>query len=59
MTAGTLGCLVKKDHEYYILSNNHVLANENEAYMGDPILQPDPYDGEDLEDRIAYLDKMK
>lgn len=30
---------------YYILSNNHVLANSNNARLGDPILQPGPYDG--------------
>jgi hypothetical protein len=30
---------------YYILSNNHVLANSNDARIGDPILQPGPYDG--------------
>lgn len=29
----------------YILSNNHVLANSNNASIGDPILQPGPYDG--------------
>ena len=29
----------------YILSNNHVLANSNDASIGDPILQPGPYDG--------------
>lgn len=41
---------------YYLLSNNHVLANSNEAKIGDPILQPGPYDGgKDLEDRIAVL----
>jgi hypothetical protein len=28
-----------------ILSNNHVLANENNAVAGDPILQPGPIDG--------------
>ncbi len=27
ITAGTLGCLVEKDNEQYILSNNHVLAD--------------------------------
>jgi hypothetical protein len=31
--------------KYYILSNNHVLANSNNARIGDPILQPGPYDG--------------
>jgi len=30
---------------YYILSNNHVLANSNSAHLGDPILQPGVYDG--------------
>ena len=30
---------------YYILSNNHVLANSNSASLGDPILQPGPIDG--------------
>jgi hypothetical protein len=45
ITAGTLGCLVKKDNEIFILSNNHVLANENNGQIGDPILQPGPYDG--------------
>lgn len=30
---------------YYLLSNNHVLANTNAAALGDPILQPGPYDG--------------
>jgi hypothetical protein len=45
ITAGTLGCLVKKNGETFILSNNHVLANSNDAQVGDPILQPGPYDG--------------
>ena len=31
--------------KYYILSNNHVLANINAALIGDPILQPGPFDG--------------
>jgi hypothetical protein len=40
----------------YILSNNHVLANTNAGQVGDPILQPGPYDGgTDPVDRIATL----
>jgi len=40
----------------YILSNNHVLADTNAAQVGDPILQPGPYDGgTDPADRIATL----
>lgn len=55
ITAGTLGCLVKKDGQIYILSNNHVLANENYGKVGDAILQPGPYDGGTLADKIAVL----
>lgn len=47
VTAGTLGCFVERrsDGAIFILSNNHVLANENRAAIGDPILQPGHYDG--------------
>lgn len=31
--------------DYLILSNNHVLANTNDAKVGDLILQPGPFDG--------------
>ncbi len=30
---------------YFVLSNNHVLANSNAGAIGDPILQPGPFDG--------------
>jgi len=44
---------------YFLLSNNHVLANQNAARAGDPILQPGPYDGgHDPEDRIARLSRF-
>ncbi|MBM3235919.1 hypothetical protein FJZ31_06425 [Candidatus Poribacteria bacterium] len=44
---------------YYILSNNHVLANSNAAALGDSILQPGPYDGgTDPADRIATLSRF-
>jgi len=57
ITAGTLGCLVKKGGEFFILSNNHVLANSNAAQVGDPILQPGPYDGGRFpDDHIANLE---
>ena len=55
ITAGTLGCLVEKDGLVYILSNNHVLANSNDAKLGDAVLQPGPHDGGTLDDRIAEL----
>ncbi len=57
ITAGTLGCLVKKNDQIFILSNNHVLANSNQAEIGDPILQPGPYDGGSYpDDHIANLE---
>ena len=56
ITAGTLGCLVKKNGQIFILSNNHVLANSNDAKPGDAILQPGPHDGGRLpDDHIADL----
>jgi len=49
ITAGTLGCLVKKtagdDNEIFILSNNHVLADSNQATIGDDIIEPGKLDG--------------
>jgi hypothetical protein len=56
VTAGTLGCLVIRNGELFILSNNHVLANSNAAQMGDPIIQPGRYDGGTLDDQIATLE---
>ena len=56
ITAGTLGCVVRDvNDDRYILSNNHVLANSNNAEIGDLILQPGSYDGGSLIDAIAEL----
>jgi hypothetical protein len=58
ISAGTLGSLVydQRSGEPLILSNNHVLANNNQAVPGDPILQPGPADGGLLQrDTIARL----
>ena len=54
-TAGTFGCLVQRNGERLILSNNHVLALTNQAAIGDPILQPGPADGGTSADKIATL----
>jgi hypothetical protein len=44
---------------YYILSNNHVLANTNDASIGDPVLQPGPFDGgTNPADQIAKLSRF-
>ncbi|MGE3651304.1 MAG: hypothetical protein AB7G10_23450, partial [Reyranellaceae bacterium] len=49
VTAGTLGGFVRrigtKNGKIHVLSNNHVLANENGADIGDDILQPGALDG--------------
>lgn len=47
VTAGTLGALVRTRGraEACVLSNNHVLANEDRAQAGDPVLQPGALDG--------------
>ncbi|HSD85141.1 MAG TPA: hypothetical protein VLG46_14835 [Anaerolineae bacterium] len=58
ITAGTLGCLVKRGDQVYILSNNHVLANSNVAQVGDPIWQPGKYDGGTSADQIATLESF-
>lgn len=66
ITAGTIGtcCYDLSDFpgipdQFYILSNNHVLANSNNASIGDPILQPGPYDGGQYpQDMIGRLSRF-
>jgi hypothetical protein len=58
ITAGTLGCLVQRGSQVYILSNNHVLANSNAAQLGDAILQPGPADGGTSADQIGTLEQF-
>jgi len=46
VTAGTIGARVKDaSGKVYALSNNHVYANENDAGIGDTVIQPGTYDG--------------
>lgn len=59
VSAGTFGSLVKDDQHTYILSNNHVLANTNQATPGDNILQPGALDGgQQPADAIARLSRF-
>lgn len=61
ITWGTLGALVRDrtDGTICILSNNHVLANQNNARIGDPILQPGPAaQGQVGADTIARLKRF-
>lgn len=56
--AGTLGCFVRKgsSRTLYILSNNHVLADENRYRKSGPIVQPGALDvGESSTDGVAKL----
>ncbi len=57
ITAGTLGCFAanRNTEELGILSNNHVLANVNNASPGDEIWQPGKADGGNSGDVIARL----
>jgi len=55
ITAGTIGGVVEVDGQTMLLSNNHVFANENDAKLGDAIIQPGDYDGGSLTDRIGTL----
>lgn len=65
ITAGTYAIAVRDAQpfpgvplRYYVLSNNHVLANSNNARIGDPILQPGPFDGGVVSrDTIARLSR--
>ncbi|MHC5263793.1 chymotrypsin family serine protease [Streptomyces sp. UC4497] len=75
ITAGTLGSVVydfRPDTtvdppgpglgtppKFYILSNNHVLADSNRAQLGSAIVQPGRFDGgTDPADRIATLSRF-
>ena len=64
VTAGTIGCLATgrsgdRRQRLLLLSNNHVLANSNNARYGDCIAQPGPFDGGRCPaDRIAILERF-
>ncbi|MAT95640.1 MAG: hypothetical protein CL608_00610 [Anaerolineaceae bacterium] len=61
ISAGTLGCIVRDraTGDRLILSNNHVLANSNDAVAGDPIIQPGGADGGTVaNDLIARLERF-
>ena len=58
--AGTLGALVRANGLLGILSNNHVLADENRQPIGAPIVQPGTRDGgTDPADVIATLTRFE
>ena len=61
ITAGTIGCFCRSTRpadnpaEVYLLSNNHVFANVNQATVGDDIYQPGPADGGTSVQSVARL----
>ncbi len=56
ITAGTFGCVVSRGGTRLILSNNHVLADSNNAALGSIIVQPGAVDGgRAATDRIGVL----
>jgi hypothetical protein len=59
LMAGTFGAVVSRDGAKFILSNNHVLACENELPVGAPIYQPGLLDhGDPSADAIAKLSRF-
>jgi hypothetical protein len=60
ITAGTLGAFAEgaDGKGRFILSNNHVLADENRGKRGDAILQPGSADGGLAADRVARLERF-
>ena len=60
ITAGTIGARVTDGTDVFVLSNNHVLANENLASIGDPAIQPGDFDGGSAPaDTIGTLDDFE
>jgi hypothetical protein len=60
-SAGTLGVVVRDraaPQVRYVLSNNHVLADENRVPAGAAIVQPGALDGGGTGDRIAALSRF-
>jgi hypothetical protein len=61
VTAGTLGVVVRdrRTNDRLILSNNHVLANNNQGQAGDAIVQPGAADGgREEKDTFASLERF-
>ncbi len=61
ITAGTTGAFVRlaDDPRPRLLSNNHVLADENRGIIGDAIVQPGRLDGGTDTDKIGSLERFE
>lgn len=51
--AATMGCVVTDNHDNYMLSNNHVLADLNTVPIGTAVVQPGVLDGGKSPDDIV------
>lgn len=59
ISAGTIGGIfLDNDNDLVILSNNHVLANENKAKIGDLIYQPGPSDNSQPRKDIGWQEPV-
>jgi len=64
VTAGTLASICRSHFhgddpaQLYLLSNNHVIAELNQAKFGDDVYQPGPVDGGTETDRVATLHRF-
>jgi len=64
VTAGTIACFCRSTRhgddpaKVYVLSNNHVFANVNQAQVGDNLHQPGPADGGTTSDHFAELHRF-
>ena len=56
--AGTFGAVVVRGGRRFILSNNHVLAENGLIALGAPIFQPGLLDGGTAADQVALLSKF-
>jgi hypothetical protein len=56
LLSGTFGAVVRDEERRYLLTCNHVVADDNPAFLGRAVLQPGPSDGPG--DRIATVSRF-
>jgi len=53
--SGTLGVSLESENKFYLLSNNHVIADTNDAQIGSDLIQPSSADS----DRANYCGELE
>jgi len=56
LLSGTLGAIVRDESRHYLLTCNHVIADDDPAFLGRAVLQPGPSDG--LGEPIAVVSRF-